>query len=232
MGVRMMLVGVGVVVGALFASAPAAAPGDDAWASTFAVDRADLGPSGRNPYFVLVPGHRVRLVDAADEVEVIITVLDATEIVDGVTTRVVEERETAHGSLVEVSRNFFAVDRRTNDVYYFGEDVDLYTDGAITGHDGAWRSGVDGARFGLLMPAGPRVGQKHYQEIAPDVAMDRAEVVDLAATLETPLHPFTYVVHVRETSPLERGASLKWYAPGIGLIGDGGARVAEVTVAP
>jgi len=30
-------------------------------------------------------------------------------------------------------------------------------------------------RAGLMMSGSPRVKMKHYQEIAPDVAMDRAE---------------------------------------------------------
>ncbi len=40
--------------------------------------------------------------------------------VDGVVTRIVEERETEKGHLVEISRNFFALDPSTGDVCYFG----------------------------------------------------------------------------------------------------------------
>ena len=102
--------------------------------------------------------------------ELVITVLDDTEIIDGVTTRVVEERETRGGALAEVSRNYYAIDPATRDVYYFGEQVDEYSGGRVASHSGAWRSGAAGAQFGLMMPGEPRVGQKHYQEIAPDVA--------------------------------------------------------------
>jgi Concanavalin A-like lectin/glucanases superfamily len=53
--------------------------------------------------------------------ELTITVLNETKMVDGVETRVVEERETKGGKLKEVSRNYFAISKRTNDVFYFGE---------------------------------------------------------------------------------------------------------------
>ena len=185
---------------------------------TFTVDRKLLGPTGSSTYFSLVPG-TVR-VYRDDEEKVTITVLDETRVVDGVTTRVIEEREEEDGKLAEVSRNFFAIDASTGDVYYFGEEVDIYKHGKIANHGGAWLSGVDGARFGLIMPGRPVVGDRHYQEIAPGVAMDRAEVVSLDERIETPAGAFEHCLHVRETSPLEKGVSDKWYAPGVGLIRD------------
>ena len=57
----------------------------------------------------------------------------------------VEERETNHEKPVEVSRNYFAISRRTNSVFYFGEDVDMYRNGAIVSHEGAWLAFVNGA---------------------------------------------------------------------------------------
>src|SRR5947207_1061918 len=79
---------------------------------------------------------------------------------DGVTTRVVEEREEAGGSPKEVSRNYFAIDRRTGDVYYFGEDVDVYKGGKVASHPGGWHSGLQGARFGLFIPSAPKAGDR------------------------------------------------------------------------
>ncbi|GEL19915.1 hypothetical protein [Pseudonocardia asaccharolytica] len=187
----------------------------------FPVDRGALAPTGRNPYFVLEPGYQLAFEGGG--AQLVITVLDETEPVDGVTTRVVEERETAGGALVELSRNFFAIDPRTRDVYYFGEDVDDYSGGRVVGHQGSWRSGVGGARFGLMMPGRPRVGMRHYQEIAPDVALDRAEILSTADTVTVPAGALTGVVRVQETTPLEPLTSgSKHYAPGIGLVRDGG----------
>jgi hypothetical protein len=81
-------------------------------------------------------------------------------------------------------------------------------------------AGVRGARFGLMIPAAPIVGQRFYQEIAPKVAMDRVEVVSIDETVRTPAGVFEHCVHLRETTPLERDISHKYYAPGIGLIKD------------
>jgi len=50
--------------------------------------------------------------------------------------------------------------------------------------------------------------------------MDRAEVANLDEKVETPAGVFEHCLHVRETSPLEKGVSDKWYAPGFGLIRD------------
>ena len=68
--------------------------------------------------------------------------------VDGVETRVVEEYETEDGELIEISRNYFAFCTETGSIFYFGEDVDIYEDGEIVSHDGAWLAGVDGAEAG------------------------------------------------------------------------------------
>ena len=54
--------------------------------------------------------------------KLIITVLDETKDVYGVTTRVVEEREWKNGELYEVSRNFYAIDSETNDHACDGAD--------------------------------------------------------------------------------------------------------------
>jgi len=131
----------------------AAQDGDKAreWTATFAVERSELSPTGRNPFFILEPGYQLVLAGKEDdeEVRLTITVLDETRNVDGVETRVVEERESKDGEPVEISRNYFAISKRTNDVYYFGEDVDIYKDGKVISHRGAWLSGVGGAKFGL-----------------------------------------------------------------------------------
>lgn len=186
--------------------------------SSFAVDKTRLADRGRSTYFILEPGYRLHFQSGKNTL--IVSVLDETRLVDGVTTRVVEERETEGGKLAEVSRNYFAIDPDTGDVYYFGEDVDEYKNGKVVGHEGAWLSGVNGARFGLIVPGAPKVGDRYYQEIAPRVAMDRAEVLSVTATVKVPAGTFTGCLHTRESSAIERGAEDKWYAPGVGLVKD------------
>jgi len=191
---------------------------DSDWKSTFSVTKADLVPTGKNPYFVLEPGYVSHFQGGTETLT--ITVLDDTKFVDGVETRVVEEREVKDGKLVEVSRNYFAIDKTTNDVYYFGEVVDIYKDGKVANHEGGWLSGVDGAKFGMMMPGTPRAGDKFYQELAPKVAMDRCEIEATDDEFKTPAGTFKNCLRVKDTSPLEKGASYKIYAPGVGLIKD------------
>jgi hypothetical protein len=205
----------------------AAAPqGGRVWTTEFGVEAAELATSGENPYFILEPGFQAEFEGGSTRL--VITVTSDTKRVDGVDTRVVEERETKGGKLIEVSRNYFAISRRTNAVYYFGEDVDMYENDKVVSHEGAWLAGAGGAKFGLMMPAPVLVGARYYQEIAPKVAMDRAEVVGMTETVKTPAGEFRNCVKIEETTPLEAGArEAKFYARGIGLVQDGDVKLVK-----
>jgi hypothetical protein len=196
-----------------------ASSGEGEWQEEFGISDCDLVSTGRNEYFVLEPGFQIVLEGKIETV--IITVLDETREVDGVTTRVVEEEEWKYGELIEISRNFFAFCPDTKDVYYFGEEVDMYRDGSLVSHSGAWLAGEKRAKAGMIMPGEPEVGMKYYQEVAPKVAMDRAEVVRLDGTFESPAGTFSDCLVTMEgtaLNPLER--EYKTYAPGTGLIQD------------
>jgi hypothetical protein len=213
-----------VVGGGLLALSQA--PPKTGWVDTFAVDKKDFVSVGSNDYFRLEPGYF--LVLEKGQVRLIITVLDETKLVDGVETRVVEERESKGGKLLEVSRNYFAFNTADRGVYYFGEAVDIYKDGKVVGHEGEWESGRNEARFGLMIPGKPEVGAKFYQEFAPGVAKDRAEVVALDATIKTPAGEFKGCLKFVETTPLEPFArESKIYAPGVGLVKDGSLLLVE-----
>ena len=191
---------------------------DRPWIDSFPVEKCTQLTTGRNEYFILEPGYQIVL--ASKKEQVAITVLDKTEKVNGIETRVIEETEFADGRLKEVSRNFFTICKEHGDVFYHGEDVDDYKDGKVVGHGGAWRAGVKGARAGLMMPGKIEVGYRHYQEVAPGVAMDRAEIVSDAVTIETPEGEFKKCARVEETTPLEKDRCIKVYAPGVGLVLD------------
>ena len=189
------------------------------WQEEFGISKRKLVTTGQNRYFVMEPGFQLILEGGGEKLQV--TVLDETKTVDGVITRVVEEREWKDGKLYEVAKNYFAMCEATKDVFYFGEDVDFYENDKVVKHDGAWLAGVKGNRPGLIMPGTPKVGMKYYQEIAPGVAMDRAEVVSLDETCKTPAGTFTKCLKVKEGSAIETFAKeYKYYAPGIGLIRD------------
>lgn len=210
-----------MVVLALAVSVPyahaAAAP---AFTDDFLMDKSDLASTGSNPYFNLEPGFQQYY--KSPDGDLTITVLDETKMVDGVETRIVEERETENGKVIEISRNYFAISKRNNGVFYFGEDVDMYnTSGKITGHGGSWLAGVNGAKPGLAMPGIALVGARYYQEVAPKIAMDRSEIVSVAEKMTVPAGTYAKVVKTEETSPVEPGTKeYKFYTPGAGLIKD------------
>ncbi len=140
-----------------------------------------------------------------------------------------KERETNKGKLAEVSRNYFTFDKATGNIYYFGEDVDTFdVKGNITGHEGSWLAGVNEARFGLMMPGQPKVGARYYQEVAPGVATDRAEVVSLTKKVKVPAGTFKDCLTTKESSSLEKGVEEKVCAPGVGLLRDGGFKLVKV----
>ena len=198
----------------------------ETWTTEFPIDKQDVASTGRNPYFILEPGRY--LVLSEGDVELTITVLTETKLVDGVQTRVVEERETKAGKPLEISRNYFVISKRTNDVFYFGEDVDIYKGGKVVSHSGTWLSGVNGARLGLFIPGQPSVNARYYQEVAPGVAMDRVEIISLTDTVKAPAGEFKNCLKVKETTPLEAGVTEgKYYAPGIGMVQDGALKLVK-----
>jgi hypothetical protein len=200
------------------AAALAAQPAKD-FQSVFAVEKKNLGIKGANPYFPLTPGYQLSYAHGKDTDT--LTVLNETKMIDGVETRVVEDRELKNGRLIELTRDYYAIDAATNDVYYMGEDVDVYKNGKVVGHEGAWLSGINGAKFGLMMPGTPKAAQKFYQELAPKVGQDRAEIISVDEKITTPAGTFEKCVHVVETSALEKGLhDHKWYAPGVGQVRD------------
>jgi hypothetical protein len=193
----------------------------EGWLSSFDLENCNFASTGENSYFILKPGYQVTLEGEEDgeELQLVMTVLDETKVVNGIETRVVEEKETEGSNLVEISRNYFALCKPTNNAIYFGEDVDIYEDGEIVSHEGAWLAGQNGSKAGMIMPEKVEVGLKYYQEIAPGVAEDRVEIVSVNDTLDTPAGTFDQVLKTEETNPLNPDEKeFKFYAPGIGLI--------------
>lgn len=212
----------------------------------FPLEDCNFKPRGGNAFFNLTPGRQSYFSNnecfaagECDELEELwITVEKQTRDVvlrdDGrkrrITTRVVEEMETADGELVEISRNFFATCRPSNDVYYFGETVDIYEDGKIVSHDGQWLAGRNKAEPGIIMmDSGFLVGARYFQEIAPGVALDRAEHVAFDIEIDTPAGRFDDCIQVTETTPLEPGhESIKLYCPHVGMVADGELKLIAV----
>lgn len=175
---------------------------------------------GRNQYFILEPGYQLTLENNDGE-RLVITVLNETRKIGNVRTRVVEENESENGKTVEISRNFLAVCKQTGSVYYFGEEVDVYKNGKMVKGEDSWRAEGKN-RAGVMIPGLALLGARFYQEIAPNVAMDRVEIISTSETKQTPAGNFTNCLKLEETTPLEpKVKEYKLYAPGIGIIQDG-----------
>jgi len=193
------------------------------WQDEFHMAHRTLTPTGASIYSILFPGYQ--LVLASKHAKLTATVLDETKEINGIMTRVVEEREERHGALYAISRNFVALDQDTGDMFYFGEAVDFYQHGYVVSHAGSWQAYTKGSRPGLLIPGAPHVGMKYYQELAPGVAMHRTEVLSISDPVSTPAGAWQECVTMVEIE----ASKDKWldllapkeyrvYAPGIGLV--------------
>jgi hypothetical protein len=205
----------------------------------FPVEECNFVPYGGSDYFNLNPGRKTYFnnrqcvaegeCDEREELTITVTrdlkkvFIDVDRKRRPVWTRVVEEVEKKDGDLAEISRNYFATCLPSRDVYYFGEDVDIYADGEVVSHDGAWLAGRFGARPGIIMPdSGFLLGQRYFQEMAPGMALDRAEHVGTDLEISLGAGNFDDCIETAETSPLEPDAeSTKFYCPGAGLGIDG-----------
>jgi hypothetical protein len=196
----------------------------DNWQKDFVVNPSELNSIGENDFFNLNPGHQITLLgkDGRDFIKLVITVLKETKLVDGCTTRIVEEKETKNNVLIELSKNYYAIDPGTKDVYYFGENVDIYENDKIVSHKGSWESGKDGAKFGLIMPGKIQTGKRYYQEQAPRIAMDRAEIESINETVITPTMTYKNCIKIKVTTPIDpKTEEYKYYVKGLGLVQDG-----------
>lgn len=207
------------------------------YSSDFNIQNCTFTPEGTNTFFNLTPGRKAIFAGKEDgnKLDLVISVLNETETltlpdIGPVVTRVIQEEESENGKIVEISRNFFATCTQTGDVFYFGEDVDIFEDDGTISHEGAWRAGVNEAVPGIIMPGRFLVGSRYFQEQAPEVALDRAHNASENVTITTEAGKFEKCVRVVERTSLEPGhSSTKIYCPAVGLVFDDGL---ELTVAP
>ncbi len=136
-------------------------------------------------------------------------------IADGIRARVVSDVVTEHGKPTEVTKDWYAQDRRAN-VWYFGEHTIAYEHGRPV-DNGSWEAGVDGNMPGVALPAKPRVGLSYREEYSKGVAEDQSRVISLKQQAEVPAGHYTHVLMTEDYSPIEPKASeLKFYARGSG----------------
>jgi hypothetical protein len=184
------------------------------------IDPADFTTRIDNKYFPLKPGttfvYEGRFQGATERDEMAVT--HDTRRVMGVKCLVASDRVTEDGGLIEQTYDWYAQDDKGN-VWYFGEDVTEYKNGKVTGHEGSWESGVDGAEPGIAMPADPKSGQTYRQEYSKGVAEDKARVVRLDGSARVPYGSFGHVLVTEEFTPLEPNVvERQYYVAGVGDI--------------
>ena len=180
-------------------------------------------PGSDNPYFPLVPGteyyYRAKIKGSIETETFVVTY--QTKVIQGLTTRVIQDDTWLDGVLIEHTFDWFAQDEEGN-VWYFGEDVTNYDPetGAVD-HDGSWEAGNQGAQAGIIMLAHPAIGDSYDEENAPNIAQDHSEVLALDAKVNVPFGRFRGCLRTDNTTPLEPGfLENKFYAPGVGLVLD------------
>ena len=144
-----------------------------------------------------------------------------------VACRILVEEAYEDGELVEISYNYFAqADDGT--VYYFGEVVNIYSNGVIT-HEGSWLVGGatdpsdppgigNAPKPAVFMPAKPELGDVFKPEDLYPIVDETVEVVGVDLDVVVPAGKYDGAIAVEESSQLAPGTELKWYAPGVGVV--------------
>ena len=180
------------------------------------------GPHIDNPYWPMKPGsrwvYRETDTEGANQ-KIVVTVTDRTKVVaSGVTARVVHDKATEDGQVVEDTFDYYAQDAKGN-IWYLGEDTTEYENGKPVSKAGSWEAGVDGASAGIVMLAHPKVGRKYREENYPGHALDGAKVMSRSEQAEVPFGHFRRVLFTKNFNPLEpRSLEYNFYARRIGPV--------------
>jgi hypothetical protein len=191
------------------------------------IDRRSFTPDVTNPLFPLVVGRTMIYSGVKDGKRAVDVVVASrrTRRIDGVVTRVVEDRLYLNGLLQERTRDYYAQDRCGN-VWYFGEDTaELDGRGRVTSTEGSFHAGVNGARPGVVMERHREVGRWLRQEWLAGQAEDRFRVVSLRACVTVPYGRFARALRTEERSALEPDVvDAKFYMRGVGEVYEGAVR--------
>lgn len=182
----------------------------------------DFTPDVTNHWFPLTPGKILVYTGEKNRIPGIdiVTASRRTKVIDGVSTRVVEDSAYANGHLGERTSDYYAQDRCGN-VWYFGEDsAELNRRGRVTSRSGSFHAGIDGAEPGVFLQAHPQIGREFRQEWAPGQAEDQYHALDFTSSTMVPFGTFHgTLLRTAETTALEPGVlDNKYYLKGVGTV--------------
>jgi hypothetical protein len=204
---------------AALASVPAAAATSSDPLAQLGLRTSDFGGPINNPYFPLIPGTTYDYAGLSGGVPFtdVFEVTHNTKMIMGVKTVEILDRGWLNGSLEERTLDWFAQDKNRN-VWYFGEFATQISNGVVTGHDGSWQGGKNGALPGIVMEGHPKVGDTYNQENAAPIAEDSAKVLSLNAPVNVPFGSFPNALKTKEFSALDPEVEHKFYGKGVGEI--------------
>jgi hypothetical protein len=120
-----------------------------------------------------------------------VTLLPETQVIEWegqrVETLVSQYNAFLGGRIQEVAYDYYA-QADDGSVWYFGEDVFDFVDGAIVVTEGTWRAGRDGPAA-MIMPGDPQVGDVYRTENAPGFVFEEVTVRSVGQTLKGPTGP-------------------------------------------
>jgi hypothetical protein len=170
---------------------------------TPSVDPDDFVTGVDNPWLPLPVGATWEYAGTgAGQGSTTVTTLEGPD-VEGVATTAVRAETTPEKGARTVVTDFYAQDEAGN-VWWFGRE-------------GEWLTGQDDAEAGLVMAAGPRVGDGYRQAQAAGVDR-RAEVIGLDGSRTVPSGTYDDLLTVAVTSPLNGVVERAYYAEGVGLV--------------
>jgi len=185
------------------------------------IDPADFSPDVDNPLFPLTPGTTLVYSGTKDGKKALdlFAPSQETKLVDGVITRIVEDRLFLDGWLQERTSDYYAQDRCGN-VWYFGEDTaTLDKHGNVISTEGSFLAGIDGAEPGVFMQKHPELDRRFRQEWYKGHAEDTFKAIDLSTKIRVPYGSFHHALQTEEATALEPGVrDNKYYVEGIGEV--------------
>ncbi|MGH2488366.1 MAG: hypothetical protein ACRDFR_01935, partial [Candidatus Limnocylindria bacterium] len=172
-----------------------------------------------NPLFPVSSQESILLVGTVDDepFRTEVTLLPETRIIEwaGRSVEVLVSQYVAYldGRIHEVAYDFYA-EADDGSVWYFGEDVFNFADGAISNTHGTWIAGRDGPAA-MIMPADPQVGDVYRPENIPGLVFEEVTVKEVAQTLDGPIGPIEDGLVVTELH-MDGATEDKTFAPGYG----------------
>jgi hypothetical protein len=172
-----------------------------------------------NPLFPVSQQASVLLLGRVDDqpFRTEVTLLPETRIIDweGQQVEVVVSQYVAFlgGRITEVAYDLYA-QADDGSVWYFGEDVFDFRDGAIIVTEGTWLAGKDGPAA-MIMPGDPQVGDVYRTENAPGFVFEEVTVQSVSETLDGPLGPIEGGMLASELH-MDGATEDKIFAPGYG----------------